>query len=129
VCSDASEEQPILKCDGVHETEVGYHLDCLPSGHRLDEMPADDEEWLCPKCRDGNLWIVAEIRGKKKAHRNNRCVHYLCHWRGYGTDEDTFEPLVNIPQQARDMVREFNRKELVRRRAEEPAPAGGKKSK
>ena len=35
-------------------------------------------------------------------------VHYLCHWEGYDTDADTYEPLENIPKQARTMVNEYN---------------------
>ena len=38
-------------------------------------------------------------------------VHYLCHWQGYSTDADTYEPLDNIPQQARAMVNQFNKRQ------------------
>ena len=127
--SDASEAKPILKCDGLHETEIGYHLDCLPSDYRLEEMPPDDKEWLCPKCCESSLWILAGIRGKKTSHRGKKCVHYLCHWKGYTTDEDTYEPHTNISQrsEARDMVREFNRQEKIRKA--DQLVTGGKKAK
>ena len=47
VCQgDASPDAPILKCDGVHATEVGYHVACLPEGHQLATMPPDEEDWL-----------------------------------------------------------------------------------
>ena len=36
--TDASDANPILKCDGVHDVEVGYHMQCLPAEARLDEI-------------------------------------------------------------------------------------------
>ena len=120
VCmGDASEARPILKCDGVHATEVGYHLDCLPNGHTLDELPSDDQDWLCPECRESNLYVVHSIRGKKQSYNGVQRVHYLCHWEGYDTDVDTYEPLENIPKQARAMIKEYNNT----LRAAAPAPS------
>ena len=88
-------------------------------------MPPDEEDWLCPECRDSSLYVVAEIRGKKQSHRGTSRVHYLCHWQGYGTDVDSYEPLDNIPQQARGMVRDFNKQQRER---ENGAGASGAKS-
>ena len=80
---------------------------------------SDHEEWLCPTCCAANLWIVSEIRGKsRKKHEDKMCVHYLCHWQGYDTDYDSYEPLAHIPAQSRPMVNEFNRMERDRKRAE-----------
>ena len=37
------------------------------------------------------------MRGKKtKSVVGQGLVHYLIHWRGYETDEDTWEPLANL---------------------------------
>ena len=64
---------------------------------------------------DGDLYIVDAILDKrtqrlKGGKSNQRAVHYLCHWKGYSSDFDTWEPLVNIPAQSREMVNEFNAK-------------------
>ena len=40
---DASADNPIIKCDGEHETEVGVHLRCMEPP--LDAPPED--EWFC----------------------------------------------------------------------------------
>ena len=58
-------------------------------------------------------------------HTPTSRVHYLCHWQGYGTDVDSYEPLDNIPQQARGMVRDFNKQQRER---ENGAGASGAKS-
>ena len=114
VCDgDASPDRPILKCDGAHSIEVGYHLDCLPPERRPEVMPGDNETWLCPECCDKGLYVVAEIRDKKTkqlegGRPGQRAVHFLCHWCGYDSDADTWEPLCNIPSQARHMVTAFN---------------------
>lgn len=122
VCAeDASEDRPILKCDGIHKTEVGYHLVCLPPEYHLEEMPPSESEWLCPKCCASDLWVVKEIRGKcERSFNGKRVVHYLCHWQGYGTDEDTYEPLAHIPKEARAMTNAFNAK--LRKEREKPLP-------
>ena len=33
----------------------------------------------------------------------------MCHWEGYDTDWDTYEPLANIPHGARELIAEFKR--------------------
>ena len=71
------------------------------------------------------MYVVAQIRGRKQHHRGTNRVHYLCHWQGYGTDADSYEPLDNIPQQARGMVREFNKQQRER----ENVASGVKSSK
>ena len=43
----ATSSNPIIKCDGEHHVEVGYHLGCLEPV--LDEVPVD--EWFCPPCQ------------------------------------------------------------------------------
>ena len=109
-----SDDNPIIKCDGVHDTEVGYHLLCLPE--RLDEVPKD--AWFCPACRDNGLWEVQEVLGKRK--RNGR-VQYLLRWQAHPTEEfDTWEPLANVPTASREMINEFRAKE---RAANAAAPA------
>ena len=86
----------------------------------------DEQEWLCPQCCDSELWVVAEVRGKKnKSIKGNSRIHYLCHWQGYGTDDDTYEPLENIPKESRVMINEYNK----RLREEQGSQGGSKKAK
>ena len=66
VCNgDATELKPILKCDGPHDVEVGYHLDCLPALYVRQSLPPDHEAWLCPKCMDANIYILEAVKEKK----------------------------------------------------------------
>ena len=120
--------RPILKCDGIHETEVGYHLECLPESYALDELPADEQEWLCPQCCDSQMFVVSEVRGKTNKSINGKSrVHYLCHWQGYGTDDDTHEPLENIPKESRAMINEYNKR--LREEQGSTGQGGSKKAK
>ena len=78
---EASAENPIVKCDGEHSEEVGYHLACL--NPPLEAAPLD--EWFCPSCQDKGLYVVQAIKDKKMmAMRGTgkRCVHYLVEWAG-----------------------------------------------
>ena len=77
---DASAANPIVKCDGEHETEVGVHLRCMEPP--LDAPPED--EWFCAECQEKSLYQVESIvdkREKMKRLRNGQrtgkpCVHY-----------------------------------------------------
>ena len=42
---DASAENPIVKCDGAHETEVGVHLNCMDP---MLDGGVPKGEWFCP---------------------------------------------------------------------------------
>ena len=109
--ADASDENPVIKCDGTHQLEVGFHLDCLPEGAQLDEIPEDD--WFCPQCRTDGVWQADSMRDKKTmVGADGRArVHYLVHWTGYASEDDTWEPLSNLPQQgARQLVNTYNAK-------------------
>ena len=96
-------------------TEVGYHLDCLPADQQLEELPPDEQDWLCPLCRASDLYALEAVRGKKTCKSKTtgkKCVHYLCHWEGYDTDADTWEPHANVPtgSKAKALIRDYNKK-------------------
>ena len=103
-CSaDASDENPIIKCDGPHSQELGYHLKCMGSDWALDEVP--EEAWYCPACRESGLFEVESVLDKR-THAGK--VQYRLHWRGYAIEDASWEPLANIPKQSMQMIREFN---------------------
>ena len=142
VCNgDATPQAPILKCDGDHNTEVGYHLRCLPEEYRRDEMPPDDQAWLCPECMDSDLYILEAVLDKKVQplrQAGGRCgkrvVHYQCRWMGYGPEGDTWEPLCNIPKKEcdpRGLVSEFNKslRKEVQASASQSSATSNKKAK
>ena len=65
VCSecssgDASASNPIIKCDGDHSVEVGYHLQCT----ELDSLP--DGDWFCPTCRAASVWSAEILLDKRR---------------------------------------------------------------
>ena len=73
-------------------------------------------------CRAGSLYVLEAVRGKEtrvSRSTRKRCVHYLCHWEGYGTDGDTWEPLANIPtgSKAKALIGAYNTE--LRKRARE----------
>ena len=122
VCAgDATEEKPILKCDGPHQLEIGYHLECLPEDHWLDCIPPDKVEWLCPECVKADIYIANCIVGKETrplegGKPGQRAMHYQIRWVGH--EATTWEPLQNLPGALnRSMIREYNRK--LREEAEE----------
>ena len=78
---DATAANPIIKCDGEHETEVGMHLRCMEPP--LDAPPED--EWFCAECQEKSLSYqvesIVDKREKMKRLRNGQrtgkpCVHY-----------------------------------------------------
>ena len=57
---------------------------------QMEQIPEHD--WFCPTCQEKSIWQAEELRGKKKITKNRRSlVHYLVHWTGYTTDDDTWE--------------------------------------
>ena len=59
--SDASEANPIVKCDGEHETEVGTHLECM-------DPPLDggvpEDAWFCVECQQNSVYQVKAVVAK-----------------------------------------------------------------
>ena len=58
---EASAANPMVKCDGEHETEFGVHLRCMEPP--MDSPPED--EWFCVKCQEKSLYQVEAIVDKK----------------------------------------------------------------
>lgn len=118
---DASAANPIVKCDGVHETEVGVHLHCMDPP--MDSPPED--EWFCVKCQEKSLYQVEAIVDKKdkmkrlrNGHRTGKpCVHYKVKWAGAQWEgHDTWEPLENLQvPRVKAMVSEYNKHKRVAR--------------
>ena len=69
----------IIKCDGDHSVEVGYHLQCT----ELDSLP--DGDWFCPTCRAASVWSAEILLDKKtmKGQCAKPCVHFKVRWKGY----------------------------------------------
>ena len=105
---DATVENPIIKCDGEHETEVGFHIKCLTPPLSLDDIPSG--LWLCNACREKGLWQAESVRNKKtmKGKCKRACVHYLIHWSGYPSDDDTWEPISSVPAGAKSLIKDYN---------------------
>ena len=122
VCGDAnaSDDNPMLKCDGMHDTEVGYHLRCLPVSDELDHVPEND--WFCPSCREKSIWQAGAVRGKMKRGKR-QLMHYLLHWTGYGSEDDTWEPLANLSTGSKQMVNAYNAELLAEKKAKAAAAA------
>ena len=109
VCAqaDASDDNPILKCDGWHDVEVGIHMRCLPEELRLAHVPEGD--WFCPTCREKGIWQAEKLLDKRTKKVGDRSlVHFLVRWAGYGSEDDTWEPLANLASGAKKMVNAFN---------------------
>ena len=61
------------------------------------------------------------MRNKRTKKVGSRpLVHYLIHWAGYGSEDDTWEPLANLSTGAMRMVHDFNAK--LRRESLATAP-------
>ena len=86
-------------------------MKCLPPEAQMEQIPEHD--WFCPTCQEKSIWQAEELRGKKKITKDRRSlVHYLVHWTGYTTDDDTWEPLSNLVSKgAKKLVSLWNAKE------------------
>ena len=114
---DASADNPIVKCDGEHSEEVGYHLACL--NPPLEAVPLD--EWFCSGCQDKGLYAVQAVKEKKTMARINpntrqrtgkKCMHYLVEWAGaQWLGHDTWEPVDQLQgSHVKDLINAFNQK-------------------
>ena len=118
---DALATNPIVKCDGEHETEFGVHLRCMDPP--MDAPPED--EWFCASCQQNSLYQVKAIVDKKDkmkrlvgGKRTGRaCVHYKVKWAGaQWENHDTWEPLENLlAPRVKAMASAFNAAKRVRR--------------
>ena len=114
---DASEANPIVKCDGEHETEVGTHLECM-------DPPLDggvpEDAWFCVKCQQNSVYQVKAVVAKdprmKRLVNGQRtgkaCVHYKIEWAGeQWAGHDTWEALESLQQpRVKEMVSAFNKR-------------------
>ena len=105
-----TDDNPIIKCDGDHLTEVGYHLNCLPEP--LGKVP--DGAWYCQTCRDSGLFPVEAVLDKRQ--RAGR-TEYKLRWEGWSEEHDSWEPWPTIPTLSRPMINEFNAKRRTARAA------------
>ena len=115
--SDASEANPIVKCDGEHETEVGTHLECM-------DPPLDggvpEDAWFCVECQQNSVYQVKAVVAKDprmkrlvNGHRTGKaCVHYKIEWAGQQwMGHDTWEALESLQQpRVKEMVSAFNKR-------------------
>ncbi|XP_010487897.1 PREDICTED: homeobox protein HAT3.1 [Camelina sativa] len=62
---DLSVDNDIILCDGF--CDRGFHQYCLEPPLRKDDIPPDDESWLCPgcDCKDDSLDLLNDSLGTK----------------------------------------------------------------
>ena len=112
---DASADNPIVKCDGEHKTEVGVHLHCMDPP--MNDAPED--EWFCVQCQENRVYQVEAIVDKNEnmkrlvngARRGRPCVHYKVKWAGAQWEgHNTWEPLENLQAPSvKAMLGEYNK--------------------
>ena len=69
-----------------------------------------------PDLIDNQLeWEVDFIKDARWTNRLRRSVQFLVHWKGYGSDEDTWEPARNLVN-ASDAIQEFYQQHLTKPR-------------
>lgn len=71
-----------------------------------ETMPAPHAH-ICPvdDGAEGDMYVVAKVRAVKGSEQGHRSV--LVHWRGWGSEDDTWEPERAVP---RAFVREYEKR-------------------
>ena len=73
-----------------------YRPNTIPGRVEPPPPPIDIEE---------NIYKVESIRDSKVIRKK---VYYLVHWKGYGSDNDTWEPGENLIEGGEEAVHEFH---------------------
>ena len=114
VCKQGPKPDKVLvKCDGDHEFETGFHIECLPKvQNSLGELVAPQidtsQEWLCPQCVQQGLWIHKAVKNKR---RYKSKVQYLieCVRPGESKDEWMYHSHLSKFPAINAMIREYNK--------------------
>ena len=108
-----SEGNAIIKCDGDHEFEVGYHISCLPKvpgrgGELLSPIVDLSMEWLCNDCVEAGLFIVSSVKDKRIVRSK---VQYLVSYVGYDDSYDKWQSYSHLSQTPaiKEMISKFNK--------------------
>ena len=52
-CGKQDGQENFLICSSEKCCE-GWHLECLPEEHRLEDVPPQEDDWFCPRCSNGH---------------------------------------------------------------------------
>ena len=85
----------------IHST---FHIGMIEP-YRPNTIPGRIEPPPPPVDIADEIYEVESIRKSKKVRTK---VYYLVSWKGYGPDEDTWEPAENLVGGGEDAVREFH---------------------
>ena len=102
---------PVVKCDGEHVFEIGYHMQCLPKVPGLDgqlgypALPDDGDDWLCPDCIAKGLYIIKEITGKRM--RSGKTQYGVLYAGDHAVEWCDFAYLRGIPH-AKLLITKYN---------------------
>ena len=100
----------IVKCDGEHEFETGYHISCLPKVQNDAEewvLPtvSDTHEWLCPVCVINGVLIIEAVKDKRIKRGK---TEYLVSYTSSADAWQSWSHLSNCGPIIKRLVRDYN---------------------